>query len=142
MLVACTNVQPTHDTPATPAPSPRTTAPAPSHLVVGPTKATLPVMLQRSVAVWDGNVAYVAGGLDTAGTTVGDVYSIDPASGKVTLQGSLAQPVHDAAASMIGGTIFVFAGGAGSGTDTVQTFDPATGSSRVVGHTPVGLSDL
>ena len=144
MLVACTTVSsdPTHVTSAMPAASPRTTAPGASHLVFRPTKAALPVALQRSVAVWDGTIAYVAGGLDAAGTTVGGVYSIDPASGKVASLGSLAQPVHDAAASMIGGMIYVFAGGAGSGTETVQTFDPSTGTSRVVGHMPVALSDL
>ena len=43
---------------------------------------------------------------------------------------------------MISGKLFVFAGGAGTGSDTVQAFDPATGTGSVVGHLPVALSDL
>ena len=43
---------------------------------------------------------------------------------------------------MISGKLYVFAGGAGSGTDTVQAFDPSTGKGSVVGHLPVALSDL
>jgi YVTN family beta-propeller protein len=98
--------------------------------------------IQRTVAVWQGNGVYIAGGLDGAGNTVGDVFSMSPVSGRLTSLGSLAQPVHDAAAAMISGKIYVFAGGAGSGTDTVQSFDPATGHSSIVGHLPVALSDL
>jgi len=98
--------------------------------------------IQRSVAVWDGNSVYIAGGLDAAATTVGGVFAMDPTSGRLTPLGSLAQPVHDAAATMISGKLYVFAGGAGAGTDTVQTFDPATGTGSVVGHMPVALSDL
>ena len=98
--------------------------------------------IQRSVAVWDGNTIYIAGGLDAADTTVGGVFSMNPTSGRLIPLGSLAQPVHDAAATMISGKLYVFAGGAGAGTDTVQAFDPATGTGMVVGHLPVALSDL
>ncbi|TMK16758.1 MAG: hypothetical protein E6G63_02785 [Actinobacteria bacterium] len=98
--------------------------------------------LQRSVAVWDGGIIYIAGGLDAADTTVGGVFSMNPISGHLTPLGSLARPVHDAAAAMISGKLFVFAGGAGTGSDTVQAFDPATGTGSVVGHLPVALSDL
>ena len=96
--------------------------------------------IQRSVAVWDGGVIYIAGGLDAADTTVGGVFSMDPTSGRLTPLGSLAQPVHDAAAAMIGGKLYVFAGGTGTGSDIVQAFDPATGTGSVVGHLPVALS--
>ena len=67
---------------------------------------------------------------------------MDPVSGRLAPVGSLARPVHDAAAAVISGKIYVFAGGAGSGTDTVQAFDPATGKGSIVGHLPVALSDL
>ena len=102
----------------------------------------LTVPIQRAVAVWDSGIVYIAGGLDAAGQTVGGVFSMDPNSGRITPLGSLPQQVHDAAGAMISGKLYVFAGGAGSGTDTVQAFDPSTGKGAVVGHLPVSLSDL
>jgi hypothetical protein len=156
--VACTGAAPsTSDLPTaasstselpTAAPS---TAPGSSAPVTAPEAAALMVRsagfglvapIQRSVAVWDGGVIYIAGGLDAADATVGGVFSMNPTSGRLTPLGSLAQPVHDAAAAMISGKLYVFAGGAGSGTDTVQAFDPATGTGSIVGHLPVALSDL
>jgi YVTN family beta-propeller protein len=73
---------------------------------------------------------------------VDGVFSLSPAAGRLKPVGSLAGPVHDAAAATISGRIYVFGGGEGSGTDTVQSFDPATGSASIVGRLPVALSDL
>ncbi|MDP9301861.1 MAG: beta-propeller fold lactonase family protein [Actinomycetota bacterium] len=146
--VACTGATSrTSDTPTTAPSTPHgssapITAPEAAALAVRSAGYGLIAPIQRSVAVWDGDVIYIAGGLDAADTTVGGVFSMNPASGRLTPLGSLAQPVHDAAAAMITGKLFVFAGGAGSGTDTVQAFDPATGTGSVVGHLPVALSDL
>jgi YVTN family beta-propeller protein len=148
VAVACTgaasrtsnpSITATSTTQGSPAPS---TAPEAAALAVRPTDYGLAAPIQRSVAVWDGGVIYIAGGLDAADTTVGGVFSMDPTSGRLTPLGSLARPVHDAAAAMIGGKLYVFAGGTGTGSDTVQTFDPATGTGSVVGHLPVALSDL
>jgi len=118
------------------------TAPEEATLVVRSAGYGLVAPIQRSVAVWDGGVIYIAGGLDAADTTVGGVFSMNPTSGHLTPLGSLARPVHDAAAAMISGKLFVFAGGAGVGSNTVQAFDPATGTASIVGHLPVALSDL
>jgi YVTN family beta-propeller protein len=116
--------------------------PSPATLAIRPAPYSLIAPIQRTTAVWDGHLVYIAGGLDASGTTVGGVFSLDPTSGRLAAVGSLAQPVHDGAATLIGGRIFVFGGGAGSGTDTVQSFDPRSGRAAVVGHLPVALSDL
>jgi YVTN family beta-propeller protein len=42
----------------------------------------------------------------------------------------------------MGGRVLVFGGGPETGTDTVQSFDLATGSGRVLSHLPRALSDL
>jgi YVTN family beta-propeller protein len=148
LVASCTRSAPSVSAPATP-PGPPATGAAPSGAVVETAalavssagyKLTAPI--QRAVAVWDGNVVYIAGGLDASDTTVGGVFAMNPVSGRLTPVGSLAQPVHDAAAAVISGKIYVFAGGAGSGTDTVQAFDPATGTGSIVGHLPIALSDL
>jgi len=118
------------------------TPPPPVHISIRTAPYTLIAPIQRTTAVWDHGAVYIAGGLNGAGTTVGGVFSMDPATGRLTAVGSLALPVHDAAAATISGRIFVFGGGAGSGTDTVQSFDPGTGRAAIVGHLPVALSDL
>jgi YVTN family beta-propeller protein len=146
--VACTAAATrTSDLPTTAPSTPHgsaapTTAPEAAVLAVRSAGYGLVAPIQRSVAVWDGSVIYIAGGLDAADTTVGGVFSMNPTSGRLTPLGSLPQPVHDAAAAMISGKLYVFAGGAGTGSDTVQAFDPATGTGSVVGHLPVALSDL
>jgi N-acetylneuraminic acid mutarotase len=102
----------------------------------------VPAPIQRVVAVASGSTVYLAGGLDASGASVDTVDSLDVATRKVDRLGRLPQAVHDAAGAMIGGMLYVFAGGTGSGTDTVQTFDPTTGAGTIVGHLPVALSDL
>ena len=146
-LVSCTMGRPGAD--PSPSPPPRDAAVSSPSVVGTSVRVTirsapyrLIAPIQRAVAVWDGPIVYIIGGLDAANTTVGGVYSMNPVSGRLTAVGSLAQPVHDAAVSLISGRIFVFGGGTGSGTDTVQSFDPRTGRAAVVGHLPVALSDL
>ena len=147
-MASCTSGVPAVSVPATTPGAPPTGAGSPSPvaepaaLAVSSAGFQLTAPIQRAVAVWDGHVIYIAGGLDAAGRTVGGVFAMDPASGRLTPVGSLAKPVHDAAAAVISGKIYVFAGGAGTGTDTVQAFDPATGKGSIVGHLPVALSDL
>jgi hypothetical protein len=102
----------------------------------------LPVALQREVAVaWRGMIV-VAGGLDGAGNSVADVFSVDPPTGRTIHLGTMPQPFHDGAAAIVGSVLFVFGGGEATGSDVVQTFDLATRRSRVAGHLPLALSDL
>jgi len=57
-----------------------TTAPEADALAVRSAGYGLIAPIQRSVAVWDGGVIYIAGGLDAANTTVGGVFSMNPTS--------------------------------------------------------------
>jgi outer membrane protein assembly factor BamB len=98
--------------------------------------------IQRAVAVASGGTVFIAGGMDSTGTTVGGVFTMNPRTGALHAAGSLPHAVHDAAGAMIGGSLYVFGGGSSSGTDSVQAFDPATGTGAVVGHLPTPLSDL
>ena len=137
-----------HDLPAAEAGARATFAPVPTaagpahSLAIATTGFRLAAPIQRVVAVSSGNVVYLAGGLDAAGVTVDGVFALDPVSGRLRLLGHLPLAVHDAAGAFIRGKLFIFAGGNGSGTDTVQEFDPATGHGAVVAHLPVALSDL
>jgi len=98
--------------------------------------------LERAVAVLANDTIYVAGGLDGAGRSVPDVFTLDPATGEVAAVGTMPQAFHDAAGAVIGGRLFVFGGGSGESSDAVQRFDLATGRATVVGHLPKALSDL
>ena len=60
------------------------TAPEEATLVVRSAGYDLVAPIQRSVAVWNGGVIYIAGGLDAADTTVGGVFSMNPTSGHLT----------------------------------------------------------
>jgi outer membrane protein assembly factor BamB len=102
----------------------------------------LPAPVEREVAVTDGGTVYLAGGLDSGGASVAGVFSMDPATGKVTSLGSMPNAFHDAAGAMLGGRLVVFGGGSTAGTDAVQAFDPASGKGSVIGHLPIALSDL
>ena len=94
------------------------------------------------MAVSDGRTIYLAGGLDAADRSAAGVFSLDPATGKLTLLGSVPSAFHDAAGAFVGGRLLVFGGGSNIGTDLVQAFDPATGRGTVIGHLPTTLSDL
>ena len=105
----------------------------------------LPVPLQAPVSgeavAPDGKRLLVLGGLDAAGASASGVFSVDPGTGRLVPAGSLAQPVHDAAAATLGGTAYLFGGGDTSSTTAVQAID-AGGTARVVGHLPAPRSDL
>ena len=100
----------------TPSPLPRVTGSPPARVRAAPVRFLparfhLPLPIQREVAaLWKGRI-YVAGGLDGAGSSVGDVLSIDPATGRVVQLGRMPQPFHDGAAAIIGHTLFTFGGG-------------------------------
>ncbi len=107
-----------------------------------PARFHLPLPIQREVAaVWKVRI-YVAGGLDGAGSSVGDVLSIDPTTGRVVQLGRMPRAFHDGAAAIIGHTLFTFGGGEVSGSDVIQAFNLARHRSRVAGRLPVALSDL
>src|SRR5205823_5236592 len=63
-------------------------------------------------------------------------------TGRTTSVGSVPKAFHDAAAAEIGHRLVIFGGGASTGTDAVQAYDPTTARSSVIGHLPLPLSDL
>jgi outer membrane protein assembly factor BamB len=70
------------------------------------------------------------------------VFRLDISTGTLSGIGAVPSAFHDAAAAGLGGRILVFGGGATSGTDLVQSVDPASGAASIVGHLPTALSDL
>ncbi len=128
-----------------PLPTSPSASPAPVPLTVRPAGYRLSAPVQRAAAVAAPGTrsdVYVLGGLDEAGSSASGVFRLDVGSGRLSSVGVVPSPFHDAAAAELGGRILVFGGGAASGTDLVQSVDPETGSSSIVGHLPAALSDL
>jgi YVTN family beta-propeller protein len=109
------------------------------------TTGTLPVPRSDLSAAVVGSRAYVLGGFD--GTSL--VRTILATSDGIHFRdvGLLPQPVRYAAVAVAGGVIWVVGGQLGTGestavggqTNDIQTFDPTTGRSAIVGHLPVTL---
>jgi hypothetical protein len=59
----------------------------------------------------------------------------------IAREGTLAQPLHDAAAATLGGHTIVFGGGASTTVDTVQELVPG-GAAHQIGRLPSTVSDL
>jgi N-acetylneuraminic acid mutarotase len=90
-----------------------------------------------------GSAVIVAGGLDSAGTSLARIYSLDTATGAITAVGNLPSPVHDAAGAQLGAHDVVFGGGSPTTTAVVQSF-AAAGSAAPVplsGQLPQPRSD-
>jgi len=102
----------------------------------------LPFAVQREVGLGAGDAVYLLGGLNGSSTSTSTVLLVDTTRGTAHVAGHVAQAFHDAAGGVLGGRLFVFAGGTAQTSATVQSFDPATGGSRVDGRTPRPLSDL
>ena len=95
-------------------------------------------------------VAAIGGQLIVAGGTSGvdatrEVYSFDPADGRVRQIGLLPRPLTHGVAAVLGDRVYVIGGRGGvQGTQTsaIVAIDPATGRVRPAGHLPVALSDV
>ncbi|MFL5797907.1 MAG: hypothetical protein ACJ77A_08240 [Actinomycetota bacterium] len=107
------------------------------HLEVSRSRFSLPVAVQREVAVADGSGVLVAGGLDGSGSSTAGVYRVPSGAGPVTRVGTMGAPFHDAAAALLGGRLVVFGGGITAGTDLVQAF-----GGSVPGRLPTPISDV
>jgi hypothetical protein len=118
----------------------------PARLTASVKPIRMPVALHgNAVAVTHGGLLVVGGELPS-GTSTDNVYSFDPASGRIDQYGTLLQPLHDAAAAMVRGRTLVFGGGNTTELDLVQALPPLNGAITVkatqVGHLPAALSDL
>lgn len=140
--------------------SPTTTAP-PGSAGGRPTTLTAPASIEAGVVAWqlgaplsresvvaNGSGLTVLGGITPAGTSLNTVSTIDPATGAVAPAGTLADPVHDAAASVIGSRTFDFGGGSPDTFATVQSVatpsipPSTTPAGDVAGQLPAPRSDL
>jgi hypothetical protein len=101
----------------------------------------LPRPVSRVVALPDGSSAILAGGLTTGNVSSSGVYRVNAANGQLHQIGQLASPVHDAAGALIGGSTYVFGGGAQTSTDAIQAVG-SSGKGSTVGHLPQPHSDL
>jgi outer membrane protein assembly factor BamB len=102
----------------------------------------LPAPVQREVAVASGGGVVIVGGLNAAKVSTNGVFRLNPGSGHVSPLGVVPNTFHDAAGALLRGSVFVFGGGAGQGTSTVQRFDLRTRRGSVVARLPRALSDL
>jgi hypothetical protein len=102
----------------------------------------LPAPVYRTMSATVGATAFVLGGLDPAGVTVASVYRFSPSSGGARPAGQLAQPTHGAAALAVGGRVAVFGGASTYVYTTVQSYDPHTHATTVVGSLPGARADL
>jgi hypothetical protein len=104
--------------------------------------------LSREAVVPDGSGIAVLGGISPSGASLSSVSTINVQTGAVTPVGSLADPVHDAAASVIGHSTFVLGGGSPDTVSTIQSYPipglagAATGTGAVAGQLPQPRSDL
>jgi N-acetylneuraminic acid mutarotase len=70
------------------------------------------------------------------------VFRLDPSSGRLARLGTVPEPFHDAAASLLGNRLFVFGGGSSRSSSSVQSFDLTARRGAVVAHLPRPLSDV
>lgn len=103
-----------------------------------------PISGEAAAAVPAGTL--ILGGLDASEASVEGVF-LRRRSAEVASAGSLAGPLHDAAAAVLNGKVLVFGGGTETSTDQVQSLpvgaspsSPATAT--VVGRLPGVRSDL
>ncbi len=124
----------------------------PDSLEAGIEPWPLPSPVSREAVVTAGSGLTVLGGLTPSGMSLASVSSIDPVTGGIEATGSLSQPVHDAAAAVIGSRTFVFGGGSPDTVATVESYGTVSGSGspraagpgggEVAGSLPQPRSDL
>jgi N-acetylneuraminic acid mutarotase len=118
----------------------------PEELASSVSSVSLPAPISGETAVAVRGGTLIVGGLDASETSVSGVFLLDE-SGKLRPAGSLSAPLHDAAATGLGGKVLVLGGGAATSTDTVQALPEraspqAQATATVVGHLPAVRSDL
>ena len=113
--------------------------PAPSRLTASK-RPRLPVAIHGQAVASSGGDLLMIGGEDSGGSS-DRVYRLNPASGRASLDGSLVEPLHDAAAVTLSTGTLVFGGGNTSTLDLVQALTPG-GAARSVGRLPDAVSDI
>jgi hypothetical protein len=127
-------------------PTAQSTGPDSIEAGVEPWQTNTPISRESVVA--NGAGMTVLGGITPSGSSLSAVSVVNPSTGAVTPAGSLADPVHDAAASVVGARTFDFGGGSPDTFATVQSImTPSTppgapAGGTVVGQLPAPRSDL
>jgi hypothetical protein len=140
-LVACTAATPRSQPSHTPPSSPRSRPTSPHRSPAASARAHLPFAVERAAGAVVGDTGFMLGGLIPGDRSIDHILSVDLATGRGRLVGSLPAALHDAAATSLGGRVYLF-GGSGSAGTLVQRFDPASNHVSTVGHLPRALSDL
>ena len=117
------------------------TATPPEKLVARKSPQHLPAPISGEAAVASRGGVLSIGGLDASTVSTSGVVELRPPDGKARAAGSLAEPLHDAAAAAIAGKTLVFGGGSASAIDSVESLARG-GTGSIVGHLPVPRSDL
>ncbi len=121
-------------------PTLRKAAPPP----VPPTAALLPVSLpvgvEGAVAVGMEGKVYLFGGL-AGWESRKTIESFDPSTGALSQAGALPVPLHDAAAALVGKTIYIFGGGSSGGPEDGIYAYQAGSNASLVGHLPQPIAD-
>jgi hypothetical protein len=118
-----------------------TTVPPLAPVTVTPLGWHLDAAMSRLVCVADGSEVRCAGGLSAKQQSMGQVFRLDPATGKSTAAGNLPSPLHDAAAATVGGHSLVIGGGHGE-TGIADVVDFGASPSKRVGSMPQPRSDV
>jgi hypothetical protein len=120
------------------------TAGGPPVFQIQPAPWHLPSAISRTVVRPREGRLVVFGGLTTGDKTSDAIVEIDPASGKVLDQGTLASPVHDAAGAEVNGAELVFGGGAAKVSAAVQGVEPTATALQTtnLGALPAPRADL
>jgi hypothetical protein len=101
----------------------------------------LPAPVTGEVVLASRRSLLLVGGLDSAGASTSRVSNIDPSTGRVSSEGTLAAPLHDAAGAVLRGRAFLFGGGDTSTSSDVQKLIPGA-TARPAGSLPTPRSDL
>ena len=83
----------------------------PARLTAAPTRARLPMALHGEAVATTPAGLLVIGGEDSGGSSSDRVYRLNPLTGRSVADGSLVQPLHDAAATTLASGTLVFGGG-------------------------------
>jgi N-acetylneuraminic acid mutarotase len=135
-----THPAPVHSTTRSSAPRPPSaTASAEAQTLRARVVGRLPRPVSRAVGVLSGSRLVVLGGLGPGDVTTGRVVAVDPHGWSSVVDGSLAEPVHDASGAALAGHSFVFGGG--SSTEVADSQSWTDGVTRVAGRLPSPRSD-
>jgi hypothetical protein len=114
----------------------------PEKLVTRVAQAGIPAPLSgEAAAPVPGGGVLVIGGVDAADVSTATITSVGPGARAVRPAGSLAEPLHDAAAARLGDATLVFGGGAATELDSVERI-AAGGKATTIGTLPSARSDL